>query len=73
MEYIQKAYKVLEPEEAWNLVRKWWVKAGKHIEADKAIMLHQKAINIKEEQIQELQTEIAALEKTKKKFGWKLW
>ena len=64
MEYIVKDYKVLEPEEAWDLVRKWWVKAGKHIDADKAI-------SIKEGQIQELQTEIVELEKTKKK--WRLW
>ena len=71
LEYTVKDFPSLEPEEAWDLVRKWWVKAGKHIEADKVIMLHQKAINIKEEQIQELQTEIVELENTKKK--WRLW
>ena len=71
LEYIVKDFPSLEPEEAWDLVRKWWVKAGKHIEADKVIMLHQKAINIKEEQIQELQTEIVEIENTKKK--WRLW
>jgi hypothetical protein len=71
LEYTVKDFPSLEPEEAWDLVRKWWVKAGKHIEADKVIMLHQKAINIKEEQIQELQTEIVEIENTKKK--WRLW
>ena len=66
LEYIVKDFPSLEPEEAWGLVRKWWVKAKKHVDADKAI-------STKEEQIQELQTEIAELEKTKKKFSWKLW
>ena len=64
MEYIVKEYKSLEPEEAWDLVRKWWVKARKHNDADKAI-------SIKTKQIEELQTEIVELEKTKKK--WRLW
>ena len=64
LEYIVKDFPSLEPEEAWNLVRKWWVKAGKHIDADKAV-------SVKEKQILELQNEIVELEKTKKK--WRLW
>jgi hypothetical protein len=64
LEYIVKDFPSLEPEEAWILVRKWWVKAGKHNDADKSI-------SIKEKQIEELQTEIVELEKTKKK--WRLW
>ena len=64
LEYIVKDFPSLEPEKAWDLVRNWWVKAGKHNEADKAI-------SIKTKQIEELQTEIVELEKTKKK--WRLW
>jgi hypothetical protein len=64
LEYIVKDFPSLEPEDAWDLVRKWWVKAGKHNDADKAI-------SIKTKQIEELQTEIVELEKTKKK--WRLW
>ena len=64
LEYVVKDFPALEPESAWELVRKWWIKAGKHIKADKAI-------STKEKQIQELQTEIVELEKTKKK--WRLW
>lgn len=64
LEYIVKDFPSLEPKDAWDLVRKWWVKAGKHIEADKAV-------SVKEKQILELQNEIVELEKTKKK--WRLW
>ena len=64
LEYIVKDFPSLEPEKAWDLVRNWWVKAGKHNDADKAI-------SIKTKQIEELQTEIVELEKTKKK--WRLW
>ena len=64
LEYIVKDFPSLEPEDAWDLVRKWWVKAGKHIDADKEV-------SVKEKQILELQNEIVELEKTKKK--WRLW
>ena len=64
MEYVIKDYKVLEPEEAWNLVRKWWISL---LEENKLEI----AISKKQSKISELQNEIADLEKTKK--DWRFW
>jgi hypothetical protein len=65
MEYIVKGYRVLKPEEAWVLVRKWWLVAGKHVQADKEIAF-------REREISKLRNEVMELEKAKK-TKWKLW
>jgi hypothetical protein len=65
MEYIVKGYKVLDPEDAWDLVRKWWLKAGKHAEADKEIAFRKR-------EIARLKNEVADLENAKD-TKWKLW
>jgi len=64
LEYIQKDYKLLEPKEAWDLVRKWWVNIQ---EANKGEI----AIKERKDQIAKLQTEINQLEKVEKK--WRIW
>ena len=64
MEYITKDYEVLESEETWDLVRKWWVNIQ---EANKGEI----AIKERKDQIAKLQTEINQLEKVEKK--WRIW
>ena len=64
LEYIVKGYKSLEPEEAWDLVRKWWqtVKRAKH---------NFDAIETRKIEIAKLEKEITELEQKKQK--WRLW
>ena len=64
MEYITKDYEVMEPKDAWHLVRKWWINL---LEENKVEI----AISKKQSQVSELQNEIAELERTKK--DWRFW
>ena len=59
LQYIRNDYESMEPEDAWHLVRKWWINLQ---EAKK----YQIAISKK-------QKEIAVLEKTEEKKKWRLW
>jgi hypothetical protein len=68
MEYIAKGYEGMEPEVAWDLVRKWW---DDEQEANKYSI----AIGKKQGEIAKLQKEISALVKKQvdKKQKWRLW
>ena len=64
MEYITKDYEVLESEETWDLVRKWWVNIQEENKTEFTI-------SEKQSQISKLQNEITDLEEVKK--GWRFW
>ena len=64
MEYIVKGYVAMEPEEAWDLVRKWL----KKLQEESKVEI---AINSKRNQIAKLQSEVEKLENSKR--TWRLW
>jgi len=68
MEYIVKGYDNMEPEVAWDLVRKWW-------DNEQEVNKYSIAIGNKQEEIAKLQKEISALvkEQQSKKQKWRLW
>ena len=68
MEYIVKGYDNMEPEVAWDLVRKWW-------DNEQEVNKYSIAIGNKQEEIAKLQKEINALvkEQQNKKQKWRLW
>ena len=66
LQYIRNDYESMEPEDAWHLVRKWWINLQ---EAKK----YQIAISKKQKEIAKIQEEIAVLEKTEEKKKWRLW
>ena len=64
MEYVAKGYIAMEPDEAWDSVRKWWKKLQETNEVDFTI-------SSKQNQIANLQSEIQELESSKRK--WRIW
>ena len=64
LEYIVKDFPSLEPEEAWGLVRKWWINL---LEENKVEI----AISKKQKEISKLQDELVDLEEVKK--DWRFW
>ena len=68
MEYIAEGYEGMEPEVAWDLVRKWW-------DDEQEANRYSIAIGKKQDEIAKLQKEISALVKkqTDKKQKWRLW
>ena len=64
LEYVVKDYRSMEPEEAWELVRKWWKKAEEQNKVEIAI-------SKKEKEILKLKEDIEKLWNKAKK--WRLW
>ena len=64
MEYITKDYVTMEPKDAWDLVRKWWINL---LEENKVEI----AISKKQKEISKLQDELVDLEEVKK--DWRFW
>ena len=66
LEYITKGYNTMQPEEAWTLVREWWVEVKQAKE-------YRIAINRKQTEVAKLQAEIESLEQAESKKKWRLW
>ena len=71
LQYIRNDYESMEPEDAWHLVRKWWINLQ---EENKVDIL----IDEKEKEIRKLQNEVAELTNIKEneKYeseSWRFW